>query len=137
MRLYVGILSCVCNFIVCIVYSCVPYFSCAVATVSRGALLFLAYLCTVFDHFCRFVFRSLAPVAFCRLRPCACFHVHVYILCCTFCRTFCLKRSTFIPCGFKRFFKRVICSCVYLHRLHRLSRLYSLICGQFAVLGVG
>ena len=103
---------------------------CAVATLRRGALLFLCNLCSRFhhcsrfDHFCR-VMRWL--LAFCTSIPLQAFL-------CTFCRTFCpqrLQRSFYAV--FRAVLSGLIVWRVHLHSLHHLSRLYSLICGKIAV----
>ena len=57
--------------------------------------------------------------------PCSCGHV---------CRTFAQTVPRFISNGFKTVFKRSFVWRIYLHRLTRFVRLYSLICGKFAVL---
>lgn len=120
------------------VYSCACSF-CAVATLSRSALLFLAYLCSLCSRF-----SSLQP-----------FHVSCFMIC-LFAGLFAVPftplylyrrppgafavplRLNVCNVHFIRFlepFKRLFLSCVHLHSLHRLHRLYSLICGKFAVLG--
>ena len=106
---------------------------CAVATLRRGALLFLCNLCNPYSMF---LIKSLYS-CFCRT-----FCPFALCLSCvpslrslrTFCRTFCPQTfSTFILCGFRAVLSGLIVWRVHLHRLHRLSRLYSLICGKIAV----
>lgn len=78
-------------------------FLCAVATLSRGALLFLAYLCNLFAVSSLQPFRSLFARYLSRFSffpfqsdyvPCSCGHV---------CRTFAQTFATFILYGFEPF----------------------------------
>ena len=108
---------CVCKFIVCIVDSCVrTLFSCAVATVRRGALLFLATLAAVFIFA---AFRSLLPRTFCPLRfsiICAAPFSHALPFCVPFpvplpFLTF-PRFASFILCGVYAVFERFGLACV-------------------------
>ena len=108
---------------------------CALATLSRGALLFLATFAAVFIFA---AFRSLLPRTFFRFPFSRFSRIVSRVHAVTFAVP--LQPNT-CNVHFIRFlsgFKRVICSCVPLHRLPYFVRLYSLICGKFAVLcGVG
>lgn len=132
------------------VYVCMQYifvrtlFSCVVVTLRRGALLFIA---AVFHH-CRL--SSLPPGSI--LCPLAFLSLHTFTDVCvyllsgpfagplsgTFCRTFVLKRlQRSFHTVLRRFLSGLIVCRIHLHRLHRFARLCGLICGKFAVLGVG
>lgn len=115
---------------------------CAVVTLSRGALLFLATLCSLcstfflikplFMLFCRTFARYLLPfLSVMRFLPYLCSRF-------AFCRSFAPNACNVHFMRFLSGFKRVNCVARTFHRLPYFVRLYSLICGKFAVLeGVG
>lgn len=88
--------------------------------------------CSRFDHFCRVMLCPLPylcpSIPYRRL-----FTGYSSALAVPLSQTF----ATFISNGFKTVLSWLIVRRIYLHRLPYFVRLYSLICGKFAVLGVG